>query len=345
MYQARYRIPGTSLWIPIAASDYDAAVHGTDLRCGDPFCDAVVAFHKCDVTHASIAALNSHFHSIDRKSHRPQCTALGAVHDGRHNSMPVPQALAEGKPVIISVNFPTGHPLYKSLSNGAAAENFPSAYNDFRRERPHGTRSVKTLKDFFQVVARIHKAGPAALHLAQVAHCFDIRPLREVLMGSEEEKLRNLYNDMAARKPDLNGIITDFPRLLHFSPTGKEYHARAKDWLTGNRVIVNGYGQKGIILLNVLDPVPAELRRQILEAGGGAVMATPRLRKQDVLEASEDFRNGRKTFVEMRWRIVSNEQVGPVTAQFQTVMKAFPGTFMGQLGLDFDSVPALQMTA
>ncbi len=300
----------------VSAANYDPDIHGTDLCCSDPLCDAPVVFRRCEMSHGGSHSRDPHFASLKRSDHREGCPSIEWDYESDHNSVTLSDAVLKGHPIILNMNFFLGHPLFLEFGRAARTEEINSRYNDFRHRHAHASQSIKSLREFQQFIAKIRQKYPESLANIFVAHCQDLRPLERFTIGDNQEILQSLFGSLV-KDPrasiENNGVVIGFPRLIKLHPTQRELQRAQMGGtsVSGNPITLETAGGASLILLNRINFPDTALRQQFMSFAPNEVIATPSLKRGEIEAGHRKFRAGETAFISMNWRVASAQQFTP----------------------------------
>ncbi len=327
MDYARYLVPGTAnAWDRVEAHQYDAAVHGTDLKCGHPLCEAHVIFRNCDAV-AGGASRHSHFASLDRNEHVENCPCLTQAYEQDSLSVTLQEALASQFPILFNMNFQMGDPRFKQWSSSRAFNEVKSRYNRFRQDHKgrYARESIRSLSDYFSRVAAIQKRNPEGTSPILIGHSHDIRRNMHFAINDNKDLLRVLYDRMSAvaLKDHYDRVVLEFPRLLIAQPVKAEFKKRPfnrRDNVEcSDALILSPPHHRNVLrVVNTMQFANGDLREQFMSHSRHHVVALPSVSSAEIRSANHLFEEGQNGKIRMFWNIDSEDQFMPTADATET---------------------------
>jgi|GEM_PF-4416644 len=307
--------PEKGIWTEVQADAYSAQVHGRNLRCGDPLCNADVFFRRPTTSHGGSASRRAHFAAKSRAEHEAnRCSSL-SDYDEEHNSVSFSEAVEHGHPIILNLNAQAGHPLYKTFGRAATYDQADTRYNQFRRQYVHASVSLRSLDDYIKARNKIRNLGPDVLKRTWVAHCQDLRRIEGFNIGRNQDKFRQLISAMTDPKEcgASQDTIVGFPRFLTFQPTKNEItaHRTGSTYANGNAVILMSQNGASLILLNRLTFPLLDMRAQLMAYDKSELIATPTISMRQFESARGIFERGKNAYAHISWNIITQDQFRP----------------------------------
>lgn len=324
MFRAYFQEQSTGQWKPVDADAYDLSVHGTNLRCGDPACKAEMIFVSCRTSHAGLATRASHFRSKDPNQHRLDCDAYRPSRDVDSLSIPLPDANAQGYPVVINFNFNLGDPNYKSESD-RTAHHIDNPYNCFREanKKAYARDSIKSIGEYFKFFSKIKMKYPDSLDKLHVAHCGQIIPHEDFSVGEDLGRLKKLTKSVygAARGKGIeSGQRFDFARHIVFTPSRKmrESLGNLNSTVQGTSHVLKTHYGHPLILQHHLHFPEHDILRSSVTHEKMHVLATPacdvglwRLRMHEFNNLAKTAKK-KAVFLPLDWMVQTSDQCQPV---------------------------------
>ena len=313
MFKARYFDSESNNWLTVHASSYDAAVHGTNLRCGDSQCDAEMYFVDEFKAQGSVD-VPKHFRSKSQSDHIENCTAHKLSVQER-NSISLKEALRAKLPVLCNLNLSLGHPHEGMFGSVRDAEKIMSPYNEWRKENVHGTDRARTVDEVFALFEEMDAADDSARLRTQFGHAQDIASYEKFRVVAKQglvDVYRELHNAARADGWKPGAVLHGFARLIDFYPNEHEQDGRYynPDQISGSAVrLATPSGP--LILSNTLILKDPSLRERFTTHSCYQVMAVPYFARDEFRQAVLDAKAGEKAYTNQRWVIESEDQFRP----------------------------------
>lgn len=295
----------------ITADEYALRQEKPAVQCCDldkVGCCGPVTFVPRRQSHGSFVS-EAGFAATNREKHSELCRDRYPRFQQEHNSVSVGKALNKRLPIILNLNFPIGHPDYLSF-DPRTIESLDTRYNRFRGRFVHGSKSIKSLSQYFSQRASLLKRTTD--HEIYPAHAQDLRRMESFELSSEED-LRAHFQAMAGDgyQKEIEGVRIGFPRILMgFVPTQKQITERHNNSLLvrGNEVLVESRGDHHLHCLQVLKFSTQRLRQQFMEHMPHDVIATPRLDREQLEAARAALARRRNVYIGMEWTVENSGQ-------------------------------------
>jgi hypothetical protein len=322
MDHARY-ITADKNAIPITGNNYDAVVHGANLLCGDPRCDAEVQPIDEYTYHAGMVVVPTHFRSKNKGDHIPGCLCAGKdeINRAYDNHENLVRAIAGGKALLLDLNFYTGLPGFGEFKSLHEALRANTDYHAFCNKRFPFHVGIKNTNDIFARIVQIEGRDSEALSRLFVAHGkgapytfseFDVRggKKQKSVKNKVYKGLRDHMAHLDATKPGYDfAIVAAHPYLFKVATIG------AKDI-----VLKKQRGGDGRLLLRHKFTFANEnLRRAFHSFEKNHVVGVPQVFTRDIRTAEETFAEGGKATIKMETHIGNEAQFRP-TGNAQQVL-------------------------
>jgi hypothetical protein len=208
----------------IKPGEYDAQIHKGNLLCAGFNCAAKVYYRPGVTTQGEIKNRVAHFATMPKQEHHAECDI--EIQETQNRAwQSLQDAIKEGRKVLIHLNIDLGMPLGDRFSQASKEYQKETAYGRFTEKNDYLAYSVSNLEGFMNAYNIIALQGDEAMDKAFVAHCYEVRRLKNVVIGSDKAKLKTLFNDMAQKKGLLletsMGKAVGFPRVITFKPTAR----------------------------------------------------------------------------------------------------------------------------
>lgn len=309
MYLAKNKNPQTGDWIFIRADEYDRDLHGSELYCGDRDCDAPMTFRQGGRTHGESFTRAAHFATMPKREHRDGCTLKTLLDEPEADGESFREAVRAGKMVVINLNCDLGAGLNVQFRNAARFKSMNTEYGRFARQYAdqYVTRGVKSLPEMLEQIRSVElHGGKDALQRIWISHHQAIRPLDDILVRADEQKLTALYHNLFFEKDKLAVLpdrVVGFPRLFHFVPTKNTRENDQAKKLLGNSIQVADNGKSRLVMLQGISTRETSLHGRVREECEIYLLACPVIRPYAARQASADFKTGAKelAFIFMDW--------------------------------------------
>lgn len=340
MYLAKNKNPRTGETVIIRADEYDRAVHGIDLVCGDKDCHAPVTFRQGGRTHGESFTRASHFATMPKREHREDCTMKTLLDECEADGETFREAIRAGKMIVINLNCDLGAGLNVEFRNAARFKSMNTEYGRFARQHAdqYVTRGVKSLPEMLEQIRSVEVfGGKDALNKIWISHHQSMRPLEDILIRNDEQKLKTLYHNMFFEKDKLAVLpdrVVGFPRLFHFVPTKNTRDNEKAKRLLGNSIQVAQNDQSRLVMLQGISTKETSLRGRVQDECEIYLLACPVIHPYAARQASTDFKTGAKdlAFVFMDWPLRGEGQFMTVP-DHERKMKAKPRDLQPRLDL------------
>lgn len=354
MYLAKFKNNAA----PVTAGEYRPFVHHPDLECGDAECHAAVIFRKgtgedgAINTHGQSFKRNKHFATLPLRQHREGCANKDLHEDPAESGKAARETFRAAitdtaQKLIINLNGETGSGLKVRFGKAAQVEHSKTEFGQFMRahKKNYAAISVQTLPEMIDQIRQIRELGGRdALKRTYVCHHLALRPLHEVLIGRNPDKIKALYRRMFDGH-DLLAVLPDrsigFPRLFHFVPTQATKAAAKPGKYAGNAVTVSSHGDDAyrMVLLSGLEPESEAVRTRLNAEKEILVLACPVIHPVDARQESLLYKRGEKEdghqgavkrvaggawFLYLDWVIAAEGQLESVPEPKRQLTKTMP---------------------
>lgn len=314
MFRAHYK--DSEEWKPVGSEEYNPALHGDILRCGDPECSAELLPVACQSGHAGSAKMRRHFRSKDIDQHRVNCDAFRPSATVDSLSVSLVEATAQRFPIVMNFNFDLGDPAFASTSVSAARRQ-DTPYNEFREQNKYAYArdSIRGIEEYFKFVAKIQRKYPASMPDLKVAHCGKIQDHDHFAIHDDrdfQDMLRRAYK-AAGERGKKWGNVSGLPKAFPFIPSDKTKGSLEclRQTVRSTRHLLKQEDKKVLYLLNDVEVPDCNTAYRMASQDQTDVIAIPRINMGSMRKVFHNYNNSEvgAFFLPIRWSIVSEKQI------------------------------------